>query len=126
MYPNTCTKVTIVYFPVFSALFFNGKKEGLQVYCRPLLVYVKRRIIPRLFFHTSFFLLGTQGFLIDGFPLDDEQAEAFVSDIGQPTAVILLEANDTILVERLKKRLEKILKNGRNFFFEFFFLQEQF
>ena len=68
-------------------------------------------------FHTSFFLLGTQGFLIDGFPLDDEQAEAFVSDIGQPTAVILLEANDTILVERLKKRFEKIVKNRRNFFF---------
>ena len=29
MYPNTCTKVTIVYFPVFSALFFNGKKRRL-------------------------------------------------------------------------------------------------
>ena len=119
MYPNTCTKVTIVYFPVFSALFFNGKKEGLQVYC-PLLVYVKR-----LFFHTSFFLLGTQGFLIDGFPLDDEQAEAFVSDIGQPTAVILLEANDTILVERLKKRFEKSLKIVEIFFL-IFCLQEQF
>ena len=126
MYPNTCTKVTIVYFPVFSALFFNGKKEGLQVYCRPLLVYVKRRIIPRLFFHTSFFLLGTQGFLIDGFPLDDEQAEAFVSDIGQPTAVILLEANDTILVERLKKRFEKIVKNRRNFFLIFFLHRNNF
>ena len=123
MYPNTCTKVTIVYFPVFSALFFNGKKEGLQVYCP--LVYVKRRIIPRLFFHTSFLLLGTQGFLIDGFPLDDEQAEAFVSDIGQPTAVILLEANDTILVERLKKRFEKIVKIGRKLFL-IFSLQEQF
>jgi len=47
---------------------------------------------------------STKGFLIDGFPLDDEQAEAFVSDIGQPTAVIHLEANDTILIERLKSR----------------------
>jgi len=46
----------------------------------------------------------SKGFLIDGFPLDDEQAEAFVSDIGQPTAVIHLEANDTILIERLKSR----------------------
>ena len=58
-----------------------------------------------IFSHLIFFFsLGTQGFLIDGFPLDDEQAEAFVSDIGQPTAVILLEANDTILIERLKSR----------------------
>ena len=57
-----------------------------------------------IFLHLIFFSLCTQGFLIDGFPLDDEQAEAFVSDIGQPTAVIHLEANDTILIERLKSR----------------------
>ena len=57
-----------------------------------------------IFSHLIFFSLGTQGFLIDGFPLDDEQAEAFISDIGQPTAVILLEANDTILIARLKSR----------------------
>merc|ERR1711981_1250106 len=47
---------------------------------------------------------SSKGFLIDGFPMDGEQAEAFISDIGSPTAVILFEANDTILQERLKSR----------------------
>merc|ERR1711936_65735 len=47
---------------------------------------------------------SSKGFLIDGFPMDSEQAEAFISDIGSPTAVILFEANDAILQERLKSR----------------------
>merc|ERR1711973_153074 len=47
---------------------------------------------------------SSKGFLIDGFPMDSEQAEAFISDIGPPTAVILFEANDAILQERLKSR----------------------
>merc|ERR1711962_267020 len=47
---------------------------------------------------------SSKGFLIDGFPMDSEQAEAFISDIGTPTAVILFEANDAILQERLKSR----------------------
>merc|ERR1711971_802473 len=45
-----------------------------------------------------------KGFLIDGFPMASEQAEAFISDIGTPAAVILFEANDAILQERLKSR----------------------
>ena len=126
MYPNTCTKVTIVYFPVFSALFFNGKKRRLTSLLSFPASLCQTKDYTTFIFSHLIFLLGTQGFLIDGFPLDDEQAEAFVSDIGQPTAVILLEANDTILVERLKKRFEKIVKNRRNFFFKFFFTQEQF
>merc|ERR1739848_984089 len=47
---------------------------------------------------------SSKGFLIDGFPMDSEQAEAFISDIGTPAAVILFEANDTVLQERLKSR----------------------
>ena len=47
---------------------------------------------------------SSKGFLIDGFPMDDAQAAAFVADIGEPTAVILLEAPDGILKERLKGR----------------------
>merc|ERR1739848_940051 len=47
---------------------------------------------------------ASKGFLIDGFPMDSEQADSFISDIGSPTAVILFEANDTILQERLKSR----------------------
>ena len=48
--------------------------------------------------------------MIDGFPMDDDQAQSFVNDIGPPTAVILFEVNanpevnDRILEERLRKR----------------------
>jgi hypothetical protein len=42
--------------------------------------------------------------LIDGFPIDLEQAEAFVNDIATPAAVIFFEANDKVLQERLRSR----------------------
>lgn len=42
--------------------------------------------------------------MIDGFPLDEGQAKAFVADIAEPTAVILFEANDKVLNDRLKGR----------------------
>ena len=45
-----------------------------------------------------------QGFLIDGYPMDTEQAESFTKNIAAPNMVILLECNDEILKERLKGR----------------------
>jgi len=45
-----------------------------------------------------------QGFLIDGFPIDMEQADAFSRDICAPNAVIFFEANDTVLKSRLLSR----------------------
>ena len=45
-----------------------------------------------------------QGFIVDGFPRDAEQADAFVKDIGAPNMVLLLECNDEILKQRLNKR----------------------
>ena len=45
-----------------------------------------------------------QGFIVDGFPMDAEQADAFVKDIGEPNMVLLLECNDEILKQRLNKR----------------------
>jgi len=42
--------------------------------------------------------------LIDGFPLDEEQAQDFLADIGEPTAVLLLDANDDVLKRRLNSR----------------------
>ena len=42
--------------------------------------------------------------MIDGFPIDVEQADAFVRDIGEPTAVIFFEANDHVLKDRLMAR----------------------
>merc|ERR1712072_562155 len=44
------------------------------------------------------------GFIVDGFPMDAEQADAFVKDIGEPNMVLLLECNDEILKQRLNKR----------------------
>lgn len=61
-----------------------------------------------------------QGFVLDGFPLDLEQAQAFERDIGSPKAIIFIEANDTVLEERLlgrgnfddnKASIEKRLQN---------------
>lgn len=42
--------------------------------------------------------------MIDGFPLDEAQAKAFVTDIGEPTCVMLFEASDLVLENRLKGR----------------------
>merc|ERR1712165_56719 len=46
----------------------------------------------------------SKGFIVDGFPMDAEQADAFVKDIGAPNMVLLLECNDEILKQRLNKR----------------------
>ena len=54
--------------------------------------------------------------------MDSEQAEAFISDIGTPTAVILFEANDAILQERLKSRYIFDLNNHS--FFQYFWQQD--
>ena len=42
--------------------------------------------------------------MIDGFPIDLEQANAFVHDIAAPAAVIFFEANDSVLKQRLMAR----------------------
>merc|ERR1712241_264840 len=46
----------------------------------------------------------SKGFLVDGYPMDAEQADAFIRDIGEPNLVLLLEVDDVILKERLKGR----------------------
>jgi len=47
---------------------------------------------------------GNDGFLIDGYPIDEAQANEFVSDIGPPTAVICLEIPDEVAISRLASR----------------------
>ncbi len=37
-----------------------------------------------------------QGFLIDGFPMDVNQAKAFEADLGSPKAILFFEANDEV------------------------------
>jgi len=47
---------------------------------------------------------GNDAFLIDGYPLDEAQANDFVSDIGSPTAVVCLEIPDEVAIGRLSSR----------------------
>lgn len=42
--------------------------------------------------------------MIDGYPLDEAQANEFVSDIGPPTTVVCLEIPDEVAVGRLSSR----------------------
>lgn len=83
----------------------SGTARGRQLYAlmadgKP----VPNEYVNDLLAETMVKKAASKGFLIDGFPMDSEQADSFISDIGSPTAVILFEANDTILQERLKSR----------------------
>jgi len=83
----------------------SGTPRGRQLYAlmadgKP----VPNEYVNDLLAETMVKKAASKGFLIDGFPMDSEQADSFISDIGSPTAVILFEANDTILQERLKSR----------------------
>ena len=51
-----------------------------------------------------YILFLTKGFLIDGYPLDRDQAAAFVNDIGNPSVVICLDIPDDIAQSRLRAR----------------------
>ena len=48
-----------------------------------------------------------QGFLIDGFPVDVNQAKAFQEDIGEPKAIIYFEANESVSENVMKRKKEK-------------------
>jgi len=100
----------------------SGTARGRQLYAlmadgKP----VPNEYVNDLLAETMVKKAASKGFLIDGFPMDSEQADSFISDIGSPTAVILFEANDTILQERLKSRNnfddteESILKRIDNY-----------
>ena len=45
-----------------------------------------------------------QGFILDGFPIDADQASQFEADIASPKAIVFLEAPDAVLAERLTGR----------------------
>lgn len=45
-----------------------------------------------------------QGFVIDGYPINLSQAEAFEAAIAKVKAVVVLDASDEVLRERLLKR----------------------
>lgn len=45
-----------------------------------------------------------QGFLLDGYPMDLDQAKACEDDIATPNAIIFFEASNEVLEARLMKR----------------------
>lgn len=46
----------------------------------------------------------SKGFIIDGFPLDEEQADEFVNEFGPPSLVLRFTCNNSVLRERLNER----------------------
>ncbi|XP_040573307.1 adenylate kinase isoenzyme 1 [Lepeophtheirus salmonis] len=47
---------------------------------------------------------GAKGYVLDGFPLDIDQAKAFENQIGHPSLIIDIEVTDAIQRDRLMKR----------------------
>lgn len=83
----------------------SGTNRGMQLY--KLMASgetVPNEIVDDILAEAMVRKADSKGFLIDGFPIDLEQAEAFVRDIGEPTAVIFFEANDHVLKDRLMAR----------------------
>jgi len=83
----------------------SGSKTGQQLY----MLMANGNTVPS---ETVNDLLGeamlakadSKGFLIDGFPINAAQADAFEADLGKPAMVIAFEANDEVLKGRLKSR----------------------
>merc|ERR1712066_490554 len=79
----------------------SGSNRGGQIY-RLMSEGVPNNIIDDLIAEAMVAAAEkSKGFLIDGYPADVAQAGEFESDIGAPTAIIFLEASDTVLTERL-------------------------
>ena len=55
-------------------------------------------------FYDIIVTLFFEGFLIDGYPLDKDQAGEFFNDIGYPTKVICLDIPDEVAKTRLRSR----------------------
>jgi len=100
----------------------SGTKRGTQLY--KLMASgesVPNEIVDDILAEAMVRKADSKGFLIDGFPIDIEQADAFVRDIAAPAAVIFFEANDSVLKQRLMARNnfddteESIAKRVANF-----------
>ena len=55
-------------------------------------------------FGPIFIFYFIQGFLVDGYPSDAQQASTFIDVIGKPNIVICLEVTDEVMEARLKSR----------------------
>jgi adenylate kinase len=83
----------------------SGTKRGSQLY--KLMASgesVPNEIVDDILAEAMVRKADSTGFLVDGFPIDLEQAEAFNRDIGTPATVIFLEAVDQVLKQRLLSR----------------------
>lgn len=83
----------------------SGSKRGQQLYM--LMANgenVPSEIVDDLIGEAMVAKADSKGFLIDGFPIKADQAEAFEADIGKPTMVLAFEASDEVLKGRLMAR----------------------
>merc|ERR1712142_880499 len=83
----------------------SGSKRGQQLYM--LMANgksVPSEIVDDILGEAMLAKADSKGFLIDGFPIDASQAEAFEADFGKPTMAIVFEASDEVLKGRLKAR----------------------
>jgi len=83
----------------------SGTKRGSQLY--KLMASgesVPNEIVDDILAEAMVRKADSTGFLVDGFPIDLEQAEAFIRDIGTPAVVIFMEAADQVLKQRLLSR----------------------
>ena len=84
---------------IFTEYFKNRNHFIIVIkhYVVPIQSMISTNVI--VFKYVSF-----QGFLVDGFPINMEQASMFVNNLGTPTQSVAFEASDEVLTGRLLAR----------------------
>nr|ACO15191.1 Probable adenylate kinase isoenzyme F38B2.4 [Caligus clemensi] len=82
----------------------SGSKRGLQIYK----LMADGNVVPSPviidLIAEAMLKAGAKGYVLDGFPVDVDQAKAFESQIGHPSLIIDIEVTDAIQRDRLNKR----------------------
>jgi len=83
----------------------SGSKRGQQLYMTMANGNaVPSEIVTDLLGEAMVAKADSKGFLVDGFPINMEQASMFVNNLGTPTQSVALEASDEVLTGRLLAR----------------------
>jgi adenylate kinase len=79
-----------------SLTFGEAMKSGKRIPCEVVIDVISQAIVA--------LAEESKGFVIDGFPLTEEQADAFVKEFGEPSLVLHFHCNNRVLRERLVQR----------------------
>jgi len=83
----------------------SGSKRGQQLYMTMANGNaVPSEIVTDLLGEAMVAKADSKGFLVDGFPINMEQASMFVNNLGTPTQSVAFEASDEVLTGRLLAR----------------------